>query len=147
MIEKNMKEVNKYQLVLVEGDAKKSTPSHRTLTGRSDGNKRCVFAANEISLLQQNLSLPTSILFSSSSSGSSSLPSPSSSPPASLPLDDEFQDLISQYVTPQQRIPSPGDYVIFMTEESKGQTLYGKAIAITTLKDFHSLTFSRHSRS
>jgi hypothetical protein len=142
MIEKNQKEVNRYQLVLVEGDAKKSTPSHRTLTGRSDGNKRCVFAANEISILQ-NLPLssaPPAVALSADVA------------PRSLPLDDHVQALLSQYLAQhqsqqqerqqqqEQRIPRPGDYVVFLTEEAKGQTLYGKAVAITTLMDFHSLT-------
>jgi hypothetical protein len=123
MIEKNMSEVNQYHLVLVEGEAKKSTTEHPTLTGRSDGNKRCVFDANDAFLLN--------------------------SQDTSIPLRDQFQALLnmtpsdnaatlSPASTFQKRLPVSGDYVVFKTEESKGQTLYGKAIAITSLMDYYS---------
>ena len=45
--EKNEKEVvGGYELLLVEGAARKSSTSNSSLTGRTDGNKRCVFTVN-----------------------------------------------------------------------------------------------------
>jgi hypothetical protein len=122
MIEKNLTEVDQCHLVLVEGVAKKSTEEHPTLTGRSDGNKRCVFDANESVIL--------------SSSGASP-----------LSLRDQFEALLhpttqlssESTIIFEKRMPVPGDYIVFKTEESKGQTLYGKAIAITSLMDYSSL--------
>lgn len=115
MIAKNSDEVNKYQLVLVEGEAKKSSPTHPTLTGRSDGNKRCVFDVDNIALLDND---------------------------SEAILHEQFQSLVDMNPSShslQRRLPLPGDYVIFMTSESKGQTLYGKALAITSLMNYQSL--------
>lgn len=117
MIQKNMNELNKYQLVLVEGDAKKSSIQSPTLTGRSDGNKRCVFEAKDVLILDKQLERNLYEQFSSSLLDESNL----------------------SHTTSPRRLPLPGDYVIFVTKESKGQTLYGQALAITTLLDYQEM--------
>ncbi len=121
MIAKNILEVGKFQLVLVEGPAKKSTVESPTLTGRSDGNKRCVFVSSEIPKVESN--------------------------PDPLVTKTQLQSVLNSWKEKHQqleetqfqekRAPIAGDYVIFVTEESKGQTLYGRALAMTNLIDYH----------
>lgn len=113
MIAKNSKEVNQLQLVLVEGPANKSTADSPKLTGRSDGNKRCVFHEKEISIIETNNN--------------------------DNDMNSQIQKLLesNENSSNQKRKPVPGDYIIFITEESKGQTLYGRGLGITTLSDYH----------
>lgn len=51
-------ESNQLRLVLVEGEATKSTPSHVMYTGRTDGNKRVVFPATDLPTFQSMLTRP-----------------------------------------------------------------------------------------
>ena len=46
-LEQNEMEVGRTHRVLVEGESKRSTAEHPQLTGRSDNNKRCIFAPPE----------------------------------------------------------------------------------------------------
>jgi len=120
MIAKNIFEVGKFQLVLVEGPAKKSSVEAPTLTGRTDGNKRCVFVSSNIPKIE-NHSDPLVI--------KAQLQSVLKSWKEKIELDEvNYQE---------KRSPLAGDYVIFVTEESKGQTLYGRALAVTNLLDYH----------
>lgn len=52
-IERNIKEeYGRYRVVLVEGEAMKSTKEHLSYTGRTDGNKRVVFPATDIPVIE-----------------------------------------------------------------------------------------------
>ncbi len=52
-IERNIKEeYGRYRVILVEGEAMKSTKENLSYTGRTDGNKRVVFPANDIPILE-----------------------------------------------------------------------------------------------
>jgi tRNA A37 methylthiotransferase MiaB len=120
MIAKNISEVGKFQLVLVEGPAKKSTIEAPTLTGRSDGNKRCVFESSQIPKLEDN-----------------SDPLVTQNFLQSVVKNWKEKRQLEDYQFQEKRAPVAGEYVIFITEESKGQTLYGRALAVTNLMDYH----------
>lgn len=115
MLAKNELEEGTFHLMLVEGKGRKSTKENPTLTGRTDGNKRCVIPAGEL------------ILF-----------------PAFEGV-EEVVEVLSRggkeanmsTITASRRQAGPGDYVIVHVDESKGQTLYGHGVGITSLVTFH----------
>lgn len=150
MIEKNSKELGKLHLVLVEGEGKKSTPGRVMLTGRSDGNTRCVFPATEtivtscvLGNVKENevrsevkVSLQDVLKSHQPFQTDKSRSSPSTMPADSNTIDIESQQFSDGMVA---RVPQEGDYALVEITEAKGQVLYGRAVAITTLTSFHTI--------
>lgn len=115
MLAKNELEEGTFHLMLVEGRGRKSSTDKPTMTGRTDGNKRCVIAAGDMVLLPEYTGVDDVVEVLSR--GGDALPTTS--------------------VTPSRRIIRPGDYVIVRVDDSKGQTLYGHGVGITSLVTFH----------
>jgi len=107
MLRNNLAEEGRVHLVLVEGEGRRSTSDAPTLTGRSDGNKRCVIQGS------QEASVVDSV--------------------------EELVDVMSRggEGAGLARKLMPGDYVVVRVHESKGQTLYCHALAISSLVTFH----------
>lgn len=154
MIEKNASELHRLHLVLVEGEGKKSKPENVTLTGRTDGNKRCVFSAcstpvsscvnidkdaeggcHEGAVTLQDIIRPFLQQVPHVVEGSEGREEDVESRSES----SSGVTLSTNHRGVQKRVPQEGDYAVVRITEAKGQVLYGVPIAITTLQSFHRL--------
>ena len=118
MLAKNELEEGAFHLLLVEGAGRKSSREKPTVTGRTDGNKRCVIATGDAVLLPEYTGVSEVVDVLSRGGHCHSQADPAA-------------------VTPPRRVVQPGDYVVVRVEDSKGQTLYGRGVAITSLVTFH----------
>mmetsp|Transcript_23302 Transcript_23302/g.34203 ORF Transcript_23302/g.34203 Transcript_23302/m.34203 type:complete len:593 (-) Transcript_23302:55-1833(-) len=129
MLEKNLLEEGRLHLVLVEGPSKRSKPGAESLTGRTDGNKRCVFPATPASVCVPRGGDVTL----------SELLGPMVSGERTADLEERINSTHGE-----KRVPVPGDYAVVEVKDAKGQVLYGRSLAITTLMDFHHHMGSSH---
>lgn len=106
-------EVGKLRLVLVEGEAKRSTPDDKTWSGRTDQNKRCVFSdSNEFWSEDEVRKLV-------------------SRAPVSV---ENASDILK---TPVEL--SRGDYAVVQITEARGHTLKGQALWHSSIVGFDEL--------
>jgi len=149
-------ELGRLRLVLVEGESRKSTPTHRTLGGRTDQNKRILFPFPQdtttlqhptttttttplwtddmvrplLSQLQSGTShqdvLTNYYLQQQSSTTTTTTPSPALSPPSPPPSSSSSSSTLLQ----------PGDYAVVEVTEVRGHTLRGRALWKTSLSSF-----------
>eukprot|EP00581_Thalassiosira_minuscula_P007073 CAMPEP_0183702598 /NCGR_PEP_ID=MMETSP0737-20130205/648_1 /TAXON_ID=385413 /ORGANISM="Thalassiosira miniscula, Strain CCMP1093" /LENGTH=872 /DNA_ID=CAMNT_0025929231 /DNA_START=62 /DNA_END=2680 /DNA_ORIENTATION=- len=121
-------EVGKLRLVLVEGEAKKSTAENRTWSGRTDQNKRVVFASDAC-LIEEEINpflshLSSSNNFSFNNKGEKSL---------------LFSGIGNSDATgyPQTKVElSRGDYAVVQVTEARGHTLKGQALWRSSIVGF-----------
>ncbi|GKY96838.1 hypothetical protein MPSEU_000643000 [Mayamaea pseudoterrestris] len=115
--EKNMEqEVGRLRLVLLEGEAKRSTLSNPSLSGRTDQNKRIVFPVNDdATTLSHSTILP--MIRSIERHGWPSA--------ASLVREDASR------VTVQK-----GDYVVVEVTEARGHSLRGRLLWKSSIEEF-----------
>lgn len=110
-------EVGKLRLVLVEGEAKRSTADNKMWSGRTDQNKRCVFADSQFWTEEEIRQLL-----------------------ATAPLSVENASEILQ--TPVGL--SPGDYAVVEVTEARGHTLKGQALWRSSIVGFDELMRSQY---
>lgn len=120
---KNLKELKKKHLVLVEGVSRKS---ENELSGRSDSNKKVIFAEQQVPTLK---TLQRIVCQQQRRSDNNT-------------EDEEYntQPKIPLHLKPEDLQPlKPGDYVIVeVTEARDGVALRGRALAKTTLTEYQS---------
>lgn len=107
---RNEKQIGKRQLVLVEGNSKRSD---QDLAGRNDGNKKVIFPQQKVPSLKKLLDFNQKLNANSSSENGA----------VELNLED------SQSMT-------PGEYVVVEITGTTGVSLTAKALARATLTDF-----------
>jgi hypothetical protein len=147
MIEKNSKEVGNLHLVLVEGEGKRSTPGKVMLTGRTDGNTRCVFPAIEtvVSSCVEGSEVSSEVRMTLEDILKRHVPFvPATSDGASaaaVAIEEDFdsKSATSSGGSVSRGVPQEGDYAVVEITEAKGQVLYGRPIALTTLASFHNI--------
>ncbi|KAL7511142.1 hypothetical protein ACHAXN_008040 [Cyclotella atomus] len=111
-------EVGKLRLVLVEGEAKKSSPENRMWSGRTDQNKRCVFPDTQVFWTEDEIQQLIS----------------------TAPLSVENANEIIR--TPVRL--SPGDYAVIEVTEARGHTLKGQGLWRSSIVGFNELMTSQH---
>jgi tRNA A37 methylthiotransferase MiaB len=114
MVAKNQAEQDSLHLVLVEGPGRKSSSENPTWTGRTDGNKRCIFSAD---VQLSEFKTEDDVLELLARGG---LPPPKSA----------GSSAVSKGIM-------TGDYVVVRVEECKGQTLYCRGVGVCSLTNFH----------
>lgn len=105
---RNELQVGKTQLVLVEGNSRRS---EQDLAGRNDGNKKVIFPQQRVPTLQSVLETSTKLGLTSDST---------------ISIDTE-----------DAKIMTPGEYVVVEITGTTGLSLTGKAIARASLMGFH----------
>lgn len=105
---RNESQLGRKQLVLVEGNSRRSD---QDLAGRNDGNKKVIFPQQRVPTLQNTISLSQKIGQAAES-------------------DIAINTEDAQSMT-------PGEYVVVEITGTTGLSLTGKAIARTTLAEFH----------
>ncbi len=157
------------RLVLIEGDATRSTPEAPMWTGRTDGNKRVIFSASNtvlpsiyskhFSMIQQLLTESSPILAASIASELSK-ESPAMGVSATGPVKKQgrlMQTLTSTLQNAMNILPAedvitqdgshrlrPGDYVLVHVAEADGPTLRGVMISKSSMSEFHGYNLSRN---
>lgn len=119
----NEMEVGKLRLVLVEGEAKKSTPEEKMWSGRTDQNKRCVFPDRQRFWMEEEVRQLLSRTLSSES------------PFCEQGMDPLLLDNASDIL----RTPvgfSKGDYVVVRITEARGHTLKGQGLWRSSIAGF-----------
>ncbi|KAL7489790.1 hypothetical protein ACHAW6_015632, partial [Cyclotella cf. meneghiniana] len=119
----NEMEVGKLRLVLVEGEAKKSTPEEKMWSGRTDQNKRCVFPDSQRFWMEEEVRQLLSRTLSSES-----------------PFREQGMDpLLLDNASDILRTPvgfSKGDYVVVRITEARGHTLKGQGLWRSSIAGF-----------
>eukprot|EP01031_Cornospumella_fuschlensis_P027000 gene27000-32620_t len=103
-------ESDRLRLVLVEGEATKSTPSHIMYTGRTDGNKRVVFPAADLPSFQSIIANPEAL--------------------RGRPV----SDFAGTPLVP--KIELPGQYVLVRISKSDSSTLRGDMLCPVSLGEY-----------
>ena len=158
MIARNQQEEGMFHLMLVEGEGRKSTAERPTLTGRTDGNKRCIIGGGSGAGAAGNGDGSSDVGSDDVNAGSGASDRSGAGSLLLLPEYTSVEALTevlarggrapsaptvtpstvtSSTVTPSMRGVVPGDYVVVQIDECKGQTLYGHGVGITSLVHFH----------
>jgi len=118
-------ETGKLRLVLVEGESKKSTAENRQLSGRTDQNKRVVFASDDC-LMEEEINPYLSHLLSRDNCVS---------------MEPLLEDLFSNETKRPTKVGlERGDYAVVQINEVRGHTLKGKALWRSSIQGFLRLT-------
>jgi len=117
-------ETGKLRLVLVEGESKKSTAENRQLSGRTDQNKRVVFASDAC-LMEEEVNPYIRHLLSRDNSVS---------------MEPLLEDLFSNETKRPTKVGlERGDYAVVQINEVRGHTLKGKALWRCSIQGFEQL--------
>ncbi|KAL7546542.1 hypothetical protein ACHAWF_009877 [Thalassiosira exigua] len=114
-LKNDKEEVGKLRLVLIEGEAKRSTVENPTWSGRTDENKRVVFAANETCREEELRKYETRDWPSLFGAGNK-------------------ENILNTQVD-----LSRGDYAVVQIEEARGHTLKGRALWRSSIAGFERL--------
>jgi hypothetical protein len=130
---RNSKELKKIHLVLVEGISRKSETE---LSGRSDSNKKIVFSEHQV----PDFKTFQKLVHLQQQQQQQSIPFHSVSEVKEMEerCETSNNDSLTTSYTPQHLL-KPGDYVLVEITETRegGVTLRGRALAKTTLTEYH----------
>ena len=125
-------ELGKLRLVLVEGESKKSTAENRQLSGRTDQNKRVVFASDDC-LMEEEVNPYLRHLLSRDNSVS---------------MEPLLEDLFSNETKRPTKVGlERGDYAVVQVNEVRGHTLKGKALWRSSVQGFDQLNMQKRDAS
>lgn len=117
-------EIGKLRLVLVEGEAKSSTAENRMWSGRTDQNKRVVFASEACFVEEEVANLLSSVNLCSGNSVLESL---------------LFDDVVNQGLLKRKVGLSRGDFAVVRISEVRGHTLKGHSLWRGSMQGFEEL--------
>jgi len=121
-------EIGKLRLVLIEGEAKRSTAENRTWSGRTDENKRVVFASGTF-LMEEEVNPFLSQAISSRIFDKDERVEPFI-----------FENLANENSFLRTKVGlSRGDYVVVQITEARGHTLKGQALWRSSIVGFDHL--------
>jgi len=114
-------EMGKLRLVLIEGEAKSSTAENRMWSGRTDQNKRVVFASEDCFIEEEVAQLLTSNNVCVEDNGVESL---------------LLDDVASQGILKTRVGLSKGDFAVVRISEVRGHTLKGQSLWRGSMRGF-----------